>query len=213
MTTVLREFRALLPPLAFALLRPIPAITFWEDGAGRAYAFTYLFVGCALMVAECFSRPSGFSHEDATTSPKAQRRLVWRAKVGALSLAISCAISVFTAAWFALSGEPDFGVPTLALLSVLPALCGVPYFTLRTQKPFLGVLLAAFFLALIKPFSCIIVRMVYGPNALADGYMTMSLDSPNLLVWLCIAGSLIYSGVFYRFGFRKFQDFSMAHPG
>ncbi len=203
----------MLPALAFALLLPIPAITFWEDGAGRAYAFAYLFVGCAFMAADCFRPFSGRSRDGASASTSLECGLVWRIKLIALGLAVACAVAVFTGAWFALSGTVDFGVPALAFLSVLPVWCAVPYFTLKMQKPFTGILMAMFSVAMIKLLSCLVVRMVYGANALADGYMAMSLGSPNLLVWLCIAGVLVYSGVFYRLGFQQFQDAIMLRAG
>jgi hypothetical protein len=57
MTTVREEFRALLPTLAVTLLFPVPLLNFVQDGAGRAFAFAYLFFGCALLAADCF-RPS-----------------------------------------------------------------------------------------------------------------------------------------------------------
>ena len=205
MTTVTKEFRALLPALAFALLLPIPAITFWEDGAGRAFAFAYLFVGCAFMSADCFRPCSGWDGDAATTTPPLECGLVWRIKLTALSLALALAVAVFSAVWFALSGTVDYGVPLLGFLSVIPVWGAVPYFTLRMQKPFKGVLMAMFSIAMIKVLSCVVVRMVYGPNAQADGYMAMSLASPNLLVWLCIAGVVAYTGIFYRLGFRRFQ--------
>ena len=206
MASIIQEFRALLPALAFALVLPIPAITFWEDGAGRAYAYAYLFLGCAIMAAESFTVGSSSGSPDAIELPRAERRAVWLAKMSALSIAVLCAVAVFTLAWFALSDTVDHRVPSLALLTVLPALGGVPYFTLKTRKLFLGVLFATLLLCSIKILGCVVVRMVYGPDALAQGYMAMDWRRPNLLVVLCAVGALVYSMVLYGFGSRRFQQ-------
>ena len=53
------EFRSLLPALGMAVLLPVPLLNFVADGTGRAFAFVYLFLGCALVAAEGFRPRDG----------------------------------------------------------------------------------------------------------------------------------------------------------
>jgi hypothetical protein len=198
------EFRALLPTLAFALLLPVPAVMFWEDGASRAFAFAYLFLGCGFMSAERFSGQQPVFDYNSIPSSSRFNRTLWRSKMAALALASLIAVIVFCVVWFAFSGTIDSGVPIIALLSVMPALFLVPCFALRTRHTFTAVLLSALLLASIKIIGCVVVRFVYGPNALENGYMVMEWDASNLLVALCIAGMIAYSAIFFELGRRQF---------
>lgn len=209
MRSVSDELRDLLPAWAFAVLLPVPAVTFWGEGSGRAFAFAYLFVGCALMAADCFGRIEGAGPPD-----RAARRRLWHTRYRALCLAGAAAGAVFSAVCRTLGGEADPGVLPLIALVVTPALCCVPFLTLVTGKPFAGVLFALLLLGLVKLAGCAIVRVVYGPSALADGQMTLSWERPNLLVWLCVAGGLTCSAAFYGLGLRRFVGkAAAAAPG
>jgi hypothetical protein len=199
MRSVSDELRDLLPAWAFAVLLPVPAVTFWSEGSGRAFALAYLFVGCALMAADCFGR----AEETGPQDREALRRL-WHARYLALGLAAAAAGAVFCAVCWTLGGEAGFGVVSLTALVVTPALCCVPFLTLLTGKPFAGVLFAMLLLGLVKLVGGAIVRVVYGPNAIADGQTVLSWDRPNLLVWLCVAGGMTCSAVCYFLGLRTF---------
>jgi hypothetical protein len=188
MATVREEFRALLPTLAVTLLFPVPLLNFVQDGAGRAFAFAYLFFGCALVAADCF-RP--------TTS-----RARWKAKMGALAAAMALAALNFAVCYVAISGSLDWNAITLAFLVVVPALCIVPCLTLLVGNPYAAVVFAALLLGAVKLAGCLLARVVYGPTAQADGQMSMSWDQPNLLVWFCFAGGLLVSAACGVLGFR-----------
>lgn len=193
MSTIVNELRALLPVWAFAVLLPVPAATFWHDGSGRAFAYGYLFLGTAVVVAESFGR----GRSPGTPAG-------WRAKVLALGLAAAGAVAVFSAFAWAMIGEADPVVPVLAGLAVVPALGCVPYLTLATGRPYTAVLFAAFLMGTVKMVGCVVVRGVYGPTALADGRMTLPWETPNTLVWLCLAGALTCSAVLCPLGRRAF---------
>jgi hypothetical protein len=197
MKLVGREVRHLLPILAFALLLPIPWLNFCVDGPGRAFAFVYLFLGCAMLAGE------GCRHPFAGTP--VERRRVWNARMFALACAGVVVSVTFSAAYWAVSGRVDSAVMVLAFLVIVPALCCVPGLTLFVGNPYVGVLFAASLLVIIKLTGCIIVRFVYGPNALAEGQMAMSWARPNLLVWLCFGGGMIASLILYFLGRRAFS--------
>jgi hypothetical protein len=116
--------------------------------------------------------------------------------VGALTAA------VLTAFVWATTGEPDPVVPVLAVLAVIPAVCCVPYLTLATGQPFAAVVAVTFLLTAVKLAGCVVVRLVYGPTALADGRMPLPWEAPNLLVWLCLGGALMCSAVLCPLGRR-----------
>jgi hypothetical protein len=205
MPTARDELREMLPTWAVAVLLPLPMATFWQDGSGRAFAYAYLFLGCAVLAAERFRRPppEGGDH----TGPR-----LWRTKMAALALAMAGAVCVFTAFASAISGQLDAVVPVLATLAVLPALCCVPCLTLATGRPYAGVLFTVFLLGSIKIAGCVVVRLVYGPTALADGRMNLPWEQPNLLVWLCLAGAVAASAILYPLGRRAFLKGAATPP-
>jgi hypothetical protein len=160
MATLRDEFRALLPTLAVTLLFPVPLLNFVHDGAGRAFAFAYLFLGCALLAAEGF-RPG-------------TDRGRWRAKTGALAAAMVLAALNFSVCYVAIGGSLDWNAVTLAFLVVVPALGVVPCLTLLVGNPYAAVVFAALLLGAVKLAGCLAARVVYGPTAQADGQMAMS---------------------------------------
>jgi hypothetical protein len=198
MATVSSEFRSLLPTLAVTLLFPVPLLNFVHDGTGRAFAFAYLFFGCALLAGECF-RPS---REDSTASDAGA---VWRAKMAALGVAMIVAATSFCVGYWAITGQLESSVVSLAFLSVVPALGLVPYLVLRLHHPYVAVLFASLLLGAVKLLGCVVVHLVYGPSALAEGRTAMSWDNPNLLVWFCLVGGMLCSLVFAVMGYRAFS--------
>lgn len=199
MPTVSGELRALLPAWAVAVLLPVPVATFWHEGSGRDFAYAYLFLGCAIVVAESFGRRVAPAVGLPPDMPGA-----WRTKLSALVLAVAGAVIVFTAFVWAMTGRPDAGVPLFAALAVLPALGCVPFAALATGRPYVAVLFAAFLMAAVKMAGCVVVVLVYGWNAQAGGHTTLPWERPNLLVWLCLAGALACVVVFYPLGRREF---------
>ena len=194
MTTVAGELRALFPTLAVTMLLPVPLLNFVGDGAGRAFAFAYLSLGCALLAGECF-RP-----EAAGAAP--DRRAAWCAKMGALAIAMALSALTLCACYWAVTGRPDGSVAGPAVSAVVPALGMVPCLTMLVGHPYAAVGLTALILAGVKLAGGVVVRLAYGPTAQADGRMAMSWDDPNLLVWFCLAGGLLASVALGVCGFR-----------
>jgi len=198
------EFRSLLPTLAVTLLFPVPLLNFVQDGTGRAFAFAYLFFGCALLAAECF-RPMANHPRDESPSAIREDRALWLAKIAALAVAMTLAAGSFSVCYWAISGELAGSAVVLAFVVVVLALGIVPYLTLVLRSPYVAVLFAALLLGAVKLVGCLLVRVLYGPTAQAGGYMAMSWDRPNLLVWFCLVGGLMCSAVFSIMGFRMFS--------
>jgi hypothetical protein len=201
MSIVCSELRDLLPTWAVVVLLPVPVATSWHDGAGRDFAYAYLFLGCAILAAERFGPL--LMHSDENPSSRGEPRL-WRAKVMALGLAMLAALCVFTACAWAMLGRPDALVPLLATVAIIPALCCVPYLAVVTGIPYAAVLFAVFLLAAVKLVGCLVAIFVYGWNAQEEGHLTLPWERPNLLVWLCLAGAIIMSVVMYPLGRQAF---------
>jgi len=183
------ESRSVLSAWAVAALLPVPMATFWHEGSGRAFAYAYLFLGAAVATAEAFRN-------------RAPGR--WRAGMTASVVGALTAAAVLTASAWAVAGDADPLVPVLAVLAVAPAVCCVPYLTLATGQPFAAVVAVAFLMAAVKLAGCAVVRVVYGPTALADGRTTLPWEAPHLLVWLCLGGAALCSVVLYRLGRRAY---------
>jgi hypothetical protein len=195
------ELREMLPTWAVVVLLPVPIATFWQDGSGRGFAYTYLFLGCAILTAERFGRTPAAGQ---TNLPAGEGPRLWRVKVMALGLAMAGAVCVFTAFVWAMIGQVDATVPVLATVAAVPALCCVPFLAIASARPYAAVLLTVFAIGSIKLAGCVVVRLVYGPDALAGGHMNLPLEQPNFLVWFCLAGIAALSAVFYPLGRQAF---------
>ena len=119
----------------------------------------------------------------------------WTFQMSAVSITTLAAAAVFTLFSLELRRSSGLPFPLLAVLTVTPALGIVPYLTMRTRKPFAAVVLAAFIVGLIKIASCVVVRIVYGPDALADGYMAGDWQTAKLMISLFWIGTVIVSVV------------------
>jgi hypothetical protein len=85
----------------------------------------------------------------------------------------------------------------------------VPYLTFRTGRPFVAVVFTAFLVGLIKLARCVVVRLVYGPDALADGYMAGDWQTAKLMISLFWIGTVTLSVVLAIASRRRVW---MLHP-
>lgn len=105
-----------------------------------------------------------------------------------------------------------YGLLGATMLMLAPALCCIPFFTAVTGKPYAAVFMTVSLLVAIKLLGCVIVRIIYGPNALEAGYMTLPWATPNLLVWCCLVGTFLCSCILYPLGRRIFLHAPGADP-
>ena len=78
---------------------------------------------------------------------------------------------VFSVLGWAAEVKTNIPLPIMAAFGISPALGIVPWLTLRLRQPYAAVVLGALIFELVKLASCVVVRSVYGLNALADGFM------------------------------------------
>ncbi len=185
------EIKLLLPAWAIAASLPLVIrAAMPEDGNGD-FALGGLGLGCAMLAAKTFGRE--LPRAEPETAWNGHRS--WAVRMAAVSTLAFGAAAVFILFSTAFRGHSGLPIPLLAILTLAPALGIVPCLTLRTRKPFAAVVLTAFIVSLIKLASCVVVRIVYGPDALADGYMAGDWQTAKLMISLFWTGTLIVSVV------------------
>jgi len=185
--------RSLLPGFALALGLPVAIRLILPPEEVGDFDLAALGLGCAVLAAKAYGPGTSRLPEAKPQAPDGstdvRRTMPWPIVTG-LSLVAAVA---FVCLHPAPSGHAGLPIPLLAVLTLVPALGIVPYLTLRTGKPFAAVVLAAFIVALTKLAACAIVRMVHGPDALANGYMSGDWQSAPLMISLFWIGTVTIS--------------------
>ena len=188
--------RALTQPKQFSIERSSPSPRPSPQGRGRrfrALGISSAF-GASLLGERAVQFSGGLESTPATVGTLSPEH-AWTIRMSAVSITTLAAAAVFTLFSLELRISSRLPFPLLAVLTLTPALGIVPYLTLRTRKPFAAVVLAAFIVGLIKIASCVVVRIVYGPDALADGYMAGDWQTAKLMISLFWIGTVIVSVV------------------
>ena len=81
------------------------------------------------------------------------------------------------------------------MFGVSPALGLVPWLTLRLRQPWGAIILGAMIVALIKIAACVVARVVYGPDYIAQGYVSADWQTAKLMISLMWAGTLLISAL------------------
>src|SRR3989442_5115778 len=157
------DIKILLPWWAITVVASWLALAGTPANENGDYPLMCLGLGCGLLGAKAFSRP--LPQGERETSPLGRAWTIQMSAASITGLAAAAAFTLFSAELRVSSGLP---IPLLAVLTLTPALGIVPYLTLRTHHPFAAVVLAALVVGLIKIASCVDLRIVYVPDALAD---------------------------------------------
>ncbi len=218
-----RELRYLLPAWFTCLFLPLPFLLFWHSPEGRSVALKGFFLGCMIPVAYSFRLDVRPLDEAEPATP------VWCLRMSPLSVALLAAFGIFSVVCLLLNNPHDFGTPEaeedqgiwwrafvfdtphdfvapiLALMTLVPSLCIVPYFVLLTRKPLAAVVFTALLVGCMKLLGATVVVLIYGWDADAQGRTKMPWNHPDLLVWLFWCFSAALSLVFYLFGANRFR--------
>jgi len=90
--------------------------------------------------------------------------------------------------------QSNIPLPILAVLGIAPSFGLVPWLTLRLRQPYAAIVLGAFAVALIKLAACVVARIVYGPDYIAQGYVSADWRTAKLMISLMWLGTLFVSG-------------------
>lgn len=178
------ELRRLLFPWSFALLLPMPMLMAGAEQPNSGIAVIYLALGAAWLATEAF-------HPFHPPASLAQ----WRNRMGALLLYLAVNALVFSLFGSFAGVQSNIPLPILAALGIAPSLGLVPWLTLRLRQPYAAIVLGAFAVALIKLAACVVARIVYGPDYIAQGYVSADWRTAKLMISLMWLGTLLVSGI------------------
>ena len=177
------ELRRLLFPWSFALLLPMPMLLAGAEQPNSDIAVLYLALGAAWLSTEAFHP----SHPPASLAQ-------WRNRMGALLLYLAVNAFVFSMFGSFAGVQSNIPLPILAVLGIAPSFGLVPWLTLRLRQPYAAIVLGAFAVALIKLAACVVARIVYGPDYIAQGYVSADWRTAKLMISLMWLGTLFVSG-------------------
>lgn len=195
--SALADLRRLLMPWGFALLLPIPVLLAGAETNSADIGTLYLALGAAWLATEAFR-------------PGSQPETVggWRARISALLICLGVNAGVFTVLGLAAGVKSNIPLPMMAAFGVSPALGLVPWLTLRLRQPYGAIVLGAMIVGLIKIGACVVARIVYGPDCIAQGYVSADWQTAKLMISLMWAGTLLVSALALvachrRYAFRQ----------
>jgi hypothetical protein len=210
------ELRYLSPAWLICVLLPLPPMLFWHLTDRASYALMCFFLGSAILVAYSFRRDlRAASPSVAAEKSKLQ---TWRERMLPLILVLLVAFTVFSSLSLAVVNPHDFVAPMLALMTLVPVLCIVPYMVLVTRNPLAGVVFTIILVGSIKtPIGAAIVKTFFpshfqqAPDV--DGRLIMPTPwvHPNLLVWIFYVAVAVLSVLFCLLGARRFREIYPAN--
>ncbi len=183
-TSLAAELRRLLFPWSFALLLPIPLLMAGGEHVNSDIAALYLALGAAWLATEAF-------HPSQPPATLAQ----WRSRMGALVIYLAINALVFSLFGSFAGVNSNIPLPLLAALGLAPSLGLVPWLTLRLRQPYAAIVLGALAVATIKLAACVVARVVYGPDYIAQGYASADWHTAKLMISLMWLGTLSASAV------------------
>ena len=145
---------------AVAAFLPLPILLATEPANSADVSCLYLGVINAWLVTE-FHRSWGLP-QSATS---------WRAMMRSILTAISFNVALFVGLGLAAGVQTHFPFPLMAVLSVLPAVGVMPWMLRRvSQHPYAAIVFSGFLIFACKLGGCVVARLFYGPDYLAQGY-------------------------------------------
>ena len=197
-SSVRADLRGLLMPWGFALLLPIPVLLTGADSNGADVGTLYLALGGAWLGTEAF-RPGS---EPTTVA-------AWRTQISALVICLVVNAAVFTVLGWTAEVKSNIPLPIMAAFGISPALGLVPWLTLRLRQPYGAIVLGALIVGAIKIAACVVARIVYGPDYIAQGYVSADWRTAKLMISLMWAGTLFVSALALVACHRRF---AADHP-
>ena len=102
---------------------------------------------------------------------------------------------LFSLLGWSASVHSNIPLPALGALGIAPSLGLVPWLTLRLRQPYGAIVLGALIVGVIKLGACVVARIVYGPDYIAQGYVSADWQTAKLMISLMWVGTLLVSGM------------------
>ena len=185
---------------AVAAFLPLPILVVADPANSADVSSIYLGVINAWLVTE-FRRSWGLPESPAS----------WRARTLAIITAISINVALFIGFGLAAGVQTHFPFPLMAVLSAIPAIGVMPWMLRRVpQHPYAAIIFSGFLIFACKLAGCVVARVVYGPDYIAQGYVAADWRTAKLMITLLWSFSTLLSlGLFladYRHCARKVHD-------
>lgn len=100
----------------------------------------------------------------------------------ALTIAVLSIVTVFTALGVGIGVKSNLPFPLLSLLTVLPTLGMVPWAVMRFHQRYAALVFPAFTVLACKLAGCVVARIVYGPDYIAQGYVSDDWHTAKLMI-------------------------------
>ena len=169
--------------LALAAFLPLPILVATDPANSAEISCLYLGVINAWLVTE-FHRSWGLPE-----SPN-----WWRARTLAITTAVSVNVALFIGFGLAAGVRTHFPFPLMAVLSAIPAIGVMPWMLRRVlQHPYAAIIFAGFLISACKLAGCVVARVVYGPDYIAQGYVAGDWRTAKLMITLFWSFSTLLS--------------------
>jgi hypothetical protein len=168
---------------AVAAFLPLPILVATDPANSADISCLYLGVINAWLVTE-FHRSWG--PPGSATS--------WRARMLAIITAMSVNVALFVGFGLGAGVQTHFPFPLMAVLSALPALGVMPWMLRRvSQHPYAAIIFSGFLIFVCKLAGCVVARIVYGPDYIAQGYVAGDWRTAKLMITLFWSFSTLLS--------------------
>lgn len=164
--------RSMLGMWAVAAFLPLPILAVTDPATSAELSCLYLGVINAWLVTE-FYRAWG--------QPASAR--AWWARMLAIITAVSVNVALFIGFGLAAGVQTHFPFPLLAGLAALPAVGIMPWMLRRVaQHPYAAIIFSGFLVFACKLIGCVVARIVYGPDFMAQGYIAADWRTAKLML-------------------------------
>jgi hypothetical protein len=181
--STLDGLRSMMGMWAVAAFLPLPILVATDPANSAVVSCLYLGVINAWLVTE-FHRAWGLPGS-ATA---------WRARMLAVVTAISVNVALFVGFGLAAGVQTHFPFPLMAVLSALPVIGVMPWMLRRVaQHPYAAILFSGCLIFACKLAGCVVARLVYGPDYIAQGHVAADWRTAKLMITLLWSFSTLLS--------------------
>ncbi len=199
--SIASQLRSIMGIWGITAFLPLPILALTDPDRSADLSCLYLAISNALLATEAH-RSWGLPGSV----------YLWRAKTLTITTVIFVNVALFIAFGSMTGVKTSFPFPLMAVLSVIPALGVLPWMLRRvSQDPYAAVVFAGFLMGTCKILGCAAARIVYGPDALAEGYMAADWRTAKLMITVMWTLSTLLSLGLLLVDYRYFAHRDASH--